>query len=177
MPTFCRLRGTTIGANNRLDVLKILTTGVNATELKNWTGSILELVEGWEEDETHDPDVPAVSHSRGLSPFVFVPFEEVCNFHLQLSVCYSHYGLWSDCYCRGLSPSVYDWLECVYCSGWYFGAKPPSGEDGLLCPWVSYSWRQLWWRMEMIDGPIAGSDDGGDDKRFHFLTDSCQSNM
>jgi len=87
VPTFCRLRGTTIGANNRLDVLKILTTGVNATELKNWTGSILELVEGWEEDETHDPDVPAVSHSRGLSPFVFVPFEEVCDFDLRLSVC------------------------------------------------------------------------------------------
>jgi len=92
VPTFCRLRGTTIGANNRLDVLKILTTGVNATELKNWTSSILELVEGWEEDETHDPDVPAVSHSRGLSPFVFVPFEEVCGFDLRLSVCYTHCG-------------------------------------------------------------------------------------
>lgn len=87
VPTFCRLRGTTIGANNRLDVLKILTTGVNATELKNWTGSILELVEGWEEDETHDPDVPAVSHSRGLSPFVFVPFEEVCHCDLWLNTC------------------------------------------------------------------------------------------
>ncbi|KAJ1271036.1 hypothetical protein BS78_06G098100 [Paspalum vaginatum] len=81
-----RLRGTTMGANNRLDVLKILTTGVNATELKNWTGSILELVEGWEEDETHDPDVPAVSHSRGLSPFVFVPFEEVDTSVLNLPV-------------------------------------------------------------------------------------------
>ncbi|CAM0150832.1 unnamed protein product [Urochloa decumbens] len=81
-----RLRGTTVGANNRLDVLKILTTGVNATELKNWTGSILELVEGWEEDETHDPDVPAVSHSRGLSPFVFVPFEEADTSVLNLPV-------------------------------------------------------------------------------------------
>jgi len=81
-----RLRGTTIGANNRLDVLKILTTGVNAPELKNWTGSILELVEGWEEDETHDPDVPAVSHSRGLSPFVFVPFEEADTSVLNLPV-------------------------------------------------------------------------------------------
>ena len=48
--------------------------------LKNWKGNILELVEGWEEDETHDPDVPAVSHGRGLAPFVFVPFEEVCYF-------------------------------------------------------------------------------------------------
>ncbi|XP_062183783.1 F-box protein 7-like isoform X3 [Phragmites australis] len=81
-----RLRGTTIGANNRLDVLKILTTGVNATELKNWKGNILELVEGWEEDETHDPDVPAVSHSRGLSPFVFVPFEEADTSVLNLPV-------------------------------------------------------------------------------------------
>jgi F-box protein 9 len=80
MRVFCRLRGTTVGANNRLDVLKILTTGVNKTELRNWKGNILELVEGWEEDETHDPDVPAVSHSRGLAPFVFVPFEEVCYF-------------------------------------------------------------------------------------------------
>lgn len=71
-----RVRGTTIGANNRLDVLKILTTGVNGTELGNWKGNILELVEDWEENETHDPDVPAVSHSRGLTPFVFVPFEE-----------------------------------------------------------------------------------------------------
>lgn len=77
--TFCRVRGTTIGANNRLDVLKILTTGVNGTELGNWKGNILELVEDWEENETHDPDVPAVSHSRGLTPFVFVPFEEVCH--------------------------------------------------------------------------------------------------
>jgi F-box protein 9 len=75
---FCRLRGTTVGANNKLDVLKILTTGVNRTELRNWKGNIFELVDGWEEDETHDPEVPAVSHSRGLAPFVFVPFEEVC---------------------------------------------------------------------------------------------------
>jgi F-box protein 9 len=55
---------------------------VNATELQNWKGSILELVEGWEEDETHDPDAPAVSHSRGLSPSVFVPFEEVHYFYI-----------------------------------------------------------------------------------------------
>jgi hypothetical protein len=84
MWVFCRLRGTTVGANNRLDVLKILTTGVNKTELRNWKGNILELVEGWEEDETHDPDVPAVSHTRGLAPFVFVPFEEVCYFTLTI---------------------------------------------------------------------------------------------
>lgn len=81
-----RVRGTTIGANNRLDVLKILTTGVNGTELGNWKGNILELVEDWEENETHDPDVPAVSHSRGLTPFVFVPFEEADTSVLNLPV-------------------------------------------------------------------------------------------
>jgi hypothetical protein len=27
------------------------------------------------EDETHDRDVPAISHNRGLAPFVFVLFE------------------------------------------------------------------------------------------------------
>uniref|UniRef100_A0A0E0DEC6 F-box protein n=1 Tax=Oryza meridionalis TaxID=40149 RepID=A0A0E0DEC6_9ORYZ len=81
-----RLRGTTLGANNRLDVLKILTTGVNATELRNWKGSVLELVETWDEDETHDPEVPAVSHSRGLTPFVFVPFEEADTSVMNLPV-------------------------------------------------------------------------------------------
>lgn len=70
------MRGTVVGANNRLDLLKILTTGVDKNELKN-RDNILSLVEGWEEDESHDPDVPAVSHNRGMTPFVFVPFEEV----------------------------------------------------------------------------------------------------
>jgi F-box protein 9 len=86
---FCRLRGTTVGANNRLDILKILTTGVNRTELRNWKGNILELVDGWEEDETHDPEVPAVSHSRGLPPFVFVPFEEVCYLVLTIMLLFN----------------------------------------------------------------------------------------
>ncbi|KAI4966165.1 hypothetical protein ZWY2020_042174 [Hordeum vulgare] len=49
-------------------------------------GNILELVEDWEENETHDPDVPAVSHSRGLTPFVFVPFEEADTSVLNLPV-------------------------------------------------------------------------------------------
>lgn len=74
---FGRLRGTTIGANNRLDVVKLVTTGVNEDDLKNREDDVLRIVEGWEEDETHDPDVPAISHRRGLTPFVFVPFEEV----------------------------------------------------------------------------------------------------
>ena len=74
---FCRLRGTTLGANNRLDVLKLVTTGVNESEVRNHGDDMLGIVEGWEEDETHDPDVPAISHGRGLTPFVFVSFEEV----------------------------------------------------------------------------------------------------
>ncbi|XP_078172694.1 F-box protein 7 [Carex rostrata] len=80
-----RLRGTVVGANNRLDLLKILTTGVDKNELKN-RDNILSLVDGWEEDESHDPDVPAVSHSRGMTPFVFVPFEEAETSVLNLPV-------------------------------------------------------------------------------------------
>ncbi|PKA46988.1 F-box protein 7 [Apostasia shenzhenica] len=71
-----RIRGTTVGANNRLDLLRLVTTGVNESEITNDDG-ILQIVEGWQEDETHNPDVPAISHRRGLSPFVFVSFEEV----------------------------------------------------------------------------------------------------
>ncbi|KAJ4814135.1 F-box only protein 9 [Rhynchospora pubera] len=80
-----RLRGTVVGANNRMDLLKILTTGVDKNELKN-RDNILSLVEGWEEDESHDPDVPAVSHNRGMTPFVFVPFEEAETSVLNLPV-------------------------------------------------------------------------------------------
>jgi hypothetical protein len=79
-----------------LDVLKILTTGINGTELGNWKGNILELVEGWEENETHDPDVPAVSHSRGLTAFVFVPFEEVCHMIYPKCVLYLFICRWRD---------------------------------------------------------------------------------
>ncbi|XP_008781492.1 F-box protein 7 isoform X2 [Phoenix dactylifera] len=80
-----RLRGTTIGANNRLDLLKLLTTGVNESEIRNQE-DMLGVVEGWQEDETHNPDVPAISHRRGLTPFVFVPFEEVETSVLNLPV-------------------------------------------------------------------------------------------
>ena len=51
---------------------------------------ILGVVEGWQDDETHNPDVPAVSHKRGLTPFVFIPFEEVqisLSSLLQLHIC------------------------------------------------------------------------------------------
>ncbi|XP_065012052.1 F-box protein 7-like isoform X2 [Musa acuminata AAA Group] len=71
------LGGTAVGANNRLDLLKLVTTGVNKSEVNDHGDYMLRIVEGWEENETHDPDVPAISHSRGLTPFVFVPFEEV----------------------------------------------------------------------------------------------------
>lgn len=72
-----RLRGTTQGANNRMDLLALLTSGVNDNEVNGPDEDILGIVERWEEDETHNPDVPAISHKRGLTPFVFVPFEEV----------------------------------------------------------------------------------------------------
>ncbi|PKU79254.1 F-box protein 7 [Dendrobium catenatum] len=58
-------------------MLRLVTTGVNESEINNDGDDILGVVEGWQEDETHNPDVPATSHRRGLSPFVFVPFEEV----------------------------------------------------------------------------------------------------
>lgn len=72
-----RLRGTTVGANNRMDLLSLVTSGVNDVEASGPDEEILAVVEGWEEDETHNPDVPAISHRRGLTPFVFVPFDEV----------------------------------------------------------------------------------------------------
>ena len=78
----CRLRGTTDGANNRLDPLALITTGINVTEVRHSNDDVLGVVEGWQENETHNPDVPAVSHRRGLAPFVFVPFEEVCLLYL-----------------------------------------------------------------------------------------------
>ncbi|XP_073020522.1 F-box protein 7-like isoform X2 [Primulina eburnea] len=81
-----RLRGTTVGANNRLDLLSLVTSGVNDAEASGPDEEILGVVEGWEEDETHNPDVPAISHRRGLTPFVFVPFDEVGTSVLNLPV-------------------------------------------------------------------------------------------
>jgi hypothetical protein len=77
-----RLRGTTTGANNRMDLLSLVTSGVNDNEVRGPDEDILGVVEGWQDDETHNPDVPAVSHKRGLTPFVFIPFEEVHMFPL-----------------------------------------------------------------------------------------------
>ncbi|KAJ8447900.1 hypothetical protein Cgig2_012035 [Carnegiea gigantea] len=80
-----RLRGTTVGANNRMDLLSLVTSGVNDNEA-NHSEDVLDVVEGWQDDETHNPDVPAVSHKRGLTPFIFVPFEEVETSVLNLPV-------------------------------------------------------------------------------------------
>lgn len=60
-----------------MDLLSLVTSGVNNNEVRGDDEDILGLVEGWQDDETHNPDVPAISHKRGLTPFVFVPFEEV----------------------------------------------------------------------------------------------------
>ena len=60
-----------------MNLLSLVTSGVNANEVNGPDEDILGVVEGWEEDESHNPDVPAVSHKRGLKPFVFIPFEEV----------------------------------------------------------------------------------------------------
>ncbi|XLR48122.1 hypothetical protein HN51_032352 [Arachis hypogaea] len=71
------VRGTTPGANNRMDLISLVTSGVNNSEASAPEEDILGVVEGWRDDETHNPDVPAVSHKRGMTPFVFVPFDQV----------------------------------------------------------------------------------------------------
>lgn len=81
-----RLRGTVAGANNRMDLLALVTSGINDNEVTGPEEDILGIVGGWEEDETHNPDIPAISHKRGLTPFVFVPFEEVETSVLNLPV-------------------------------------------------------------------------------------------
>ncbi|KAF6152811.1 hypothetical protein GIB67_004640 [Kingdonia uniflora] len=81
-----RLRGTTQGANNRMDLLSLVTSGVDDSELEGQEDDMLGVVQGWQEDETHNADVPAVSHRRGLAPLVFVPFEEVETSVLNLPV-------------------------------------------------------------------------------------------
>lgn len=81
-----RVRSTTQGANNRLDLVALVTSGINENELEGHEEEVLGAVEGWQEDETHDPDVPAVSHRRGLAPFVFVPFYQVETSDLNLPV-------------------------------------------------------------------------------------------
>ncbi|KAJ7965554.1 F-box protein 7 [Quillaja saponaria] len=81
-----RLRGTIPGANNRMDLISLVTSGVDSNEVNGPDEDILGIVERWQDDETHNPDVPAVSHRRGMTPFVFIPFEEVETSVLNLPV-------------------------------------------------------------------------------------------
>lgn len=60
-----------------MDLLSLVTSGVNDSEVNDPDEDILGVVEGWQDDESHNPDVPAVSHNRGMMSFVFVPFNEV----------------------------------------------------------------------------------------------------
>ncbi|EFJ32549.1 hypothetical protein SELMODRAFT_270563 [Selaginella moellendorffii] len=80
-----KIRSTTPGANNRLDLLLLVTSGLDDIEVST-DEEILSSVENWEEDESHNPNVPAVTHKKGLAPFVFVPFEEVETSVLNLPV-------------------------------------------------------------------------------------------
>lgn len=88
-----RIRGTVAGANNRMDLLALLTSGIDDNEVTGPEEDILGIVGGWEEDETHNPDIPAISHKRGLTPFVFVPFEEVKTFFFLVFILFFIYSL------------------------------------------------------------------------------------
>ncbi|XP_038898881.1 F-box protein 7 isoform X2 [Benincasa hispida] len=81
-----RLRGTSTGANNRMDLLTLVTSGMNNNEVGDPEDDILGIVERWRDDETHNPDVPAVSHKRGMTPFIFVPFDQVETSELNLPI-------------------------------------------------------------------------------------------
>lgn len=69
-----------------MDLLSLVTSGVNDEEGSSTEEDILGVVENWRDDETHNPDIPAVSHKRGMTPFVFVPFEEASNKKIALYV-------------------------------------------------------------------------------------------
>ncbi|CAM6109261.1 unnamed protein product [Calypogeia fissa] len=81
-----RIRSTVLGANNMLDILSLVTSGVGEDASHINDEDVLDTVEGWEEDESHDPDVPAVSHRRGMASLEFVPFEKVETSVLNLPV-------------------------------------------------------------------------------------------
>ena len=76
-----RLRGTCPGANNRLDVLSLSTSGLaphESVRAGDLDAALEELQRAqWDDAELQDPDVPSVAHQRGTSTFVFVPFEQV----------------------------------------------------------------------------------------------------
>lgn len=79
-----RLRGTIPGAYNRLDLLSLVTCGVDENDIESESQDV--IIDGWQDDETHNPDIPAISHRRGMQPFVFIPFEEVDTSVLNLPV-------------------------------------------------------------------------------------------
>ncbi|OAE27001.1 hypothetical protein AXG93_1774s1110 [Marchantia polymorpha subsp. ruderalis] len=81
-----RLRGKYPGVNNLLDLESLITSGVGENVHMDDDDDVMDEVEGWEEEESHDPDIPAVRHKRGCATFVFVPFEEVETSVLNLPV-------------------------------------------------------------------------------------------
>jgi hypothetical protein len=83
----CRLRGTTLGANNRMDLLSLSTSKVNSDGIIEPGEDILGPV------ELQETVISRISHQRGLAPFAFVPFEEVCT----------EPNVWSIKSCRVLS--------------------------------------------------------------------------
>ncbi|KAG6550164.1 hypothetical protein Mapa_008121 [Marchantia paleacea] len=89
-PTVLRIRlsirGTTPGANDRMDLVSLITSGVGEDVHMEDDDDVMDEVEGWGEEETHDPDIPAVKHKRGTATFVFVPLEEVETSLLNLPV-------------------------------------------------------------------------------------------
>lgn len=143
-----RLRGTTEGANNRMDLMSLVTSGVNDAEASGPDEDILGIVEGWQEDETHNPDVPAVSHKRGLTPFVFVPFDEVSIMQLVLMCkCFPidlHYK-------NQLSFYISNWFFCFcffFCFHFVVGC--------FVCRLKHLYWTCLWIRW-IILFPVDGS--------------------
>uniref|UniRef100_A0A2K2BFE4 F-box protein n=1 Tax=Populus trichocarpa TaxID=3694 RepID=A0A2K2BFE4_POPTR len=75
-----RLRGTTLGANNRMDLLSLSTSKVNSDGIIEPGEDILGPV------ELQESVISRISHQRGLAPFAFVPFEEVETSVLNLPV-------------------------------------------------------------------------------------------
>ncbi|KAJ8762808.1 hypothetical protein K2173_022937 [Erythroxylum novogranatense] len=76
-----RVRGSTIGANNRMDLLSLVTSRVNNDGVIGPEEDVLGATEGLQEDE-----ISRTSHKRGLAPFTFIPFEEVETSILNLPV-------------------------------------------------------------------------------------------
>ncbi|GAB2215945.1 hypothetical protein Drorol1_Dr00023708 [Drosera rotundifolia] len=80
------LRGTVAGDYNRMDLVSLVTSGVIENDTNSHEEDIFAVVERWQDDETHNPDVPAISHNRGMTPFIFIPFYEVETSVLNLPV-------------------------------------------------------------------------------------------